>query len=71
MKLHKFDELDSLLNGLHYIENNNSHELYYWEKPTDEQLCHKVPFDFSRPYPYLVRAAPWRRLVCGGPRLVA
>ena len=54
MQLHKFDELDSLLHGLHYIENNNSHELYYWEEPTDDRLCRKVPFDFSQPYPYLV-----------------
>ncbi|XP_043239888.1 pantothenate kinase 3-like isoform X2 [Amphibalanus amphitrite] len=54
MQLHKFDELDSLLNGLHYIENNNSHELYYWEEPCDDRLCRKVPFDFSQPYPYLV-----------------
>lgn len=54
MSLAKFDELDSLLRGMLYIETNNPHECYYWTDPTDESRCQKVPFDFSEPYPFLV-----------------
>lgn len=54
MQLHKFDELDSLIRGIHYIDANNRKECYYWQHPKDEQRCCKVPYDFSNPYPYLV-----------------
>lgn len=54
LELHKFDEMDSLLRGIHYIEANNPRECYYWTCPTDEQRCRKEVFDFSDPYPYLV-----------------
>lgn len=54
LELHKFDEMDSLLSGIHYIEANNLRECYYWSNPTDDQLCHKEVYDFSDPYPYLV-----------------
>lgn len=55
MNLAKFDELDSLIRGMLYIETTNPHECYYWTNPTDDSKCEKVPFDFSEPYPFLVR----------------
>lgn len=55
MNLAKFDELDSLLRGMLYIETTNPRECYYWSDPTDDEKCHKVPYDFSKPYPFLVR----------------
>ncbi|XP_053594023.1 pantothenate kinase 3 isoform X1 [Microplitis demolitor] len=54
MSLAKFDELHSLIRGMLYIETTNPHECYYWSHPTDDTLCHKVPFDFSEPYPFLL-----------------
>lgn len=54
MDLHKFDELDSLIRGIHYIEAHNSHECYYYDNPVDDNKCKKTPFDLSNPYPFLV-----------------
>lgn len=54
MGLHKFDELDSLIRGIHYIEAHNSHECYYYDNPVDDNKCKKTPFDLSNPYPFLV-----------------
>ncbi|XP_017783372.1 PREDICTED: pantothenate kinase 3 isoform X4 [Nicrophorus vespilloides] len=54
MKLAKFDEFDSLIKGMHYIEAQNSDECYYWANPTDETRCAKVNYDFSNPYPFLI-----------------
>lgn len=54
MNLAKFDELDSLIRGMLYIETTNPHECYYWSNPTDDSKCQKVPYDFSEPYPFLV-----------------
>ncbi|KAH7638821.1 pantothenate kinase 1-like protein [Dermatophagoides farinae] len=54
LQLHKFDELDSLIHGLHYIEASNPHECYYFENARSPSLALKRPFDFSRPYPFLV-----------------
>lgn len=54
MKLAKFDELDSLIRGMLYVETNNPRECYYWANPTDSDRCHKVAYDFSKPYPFLL-----------------
>ncbi|CAH1175858.1 unnamed protein product [Phaedon cochleariae] len=54
MKLAKFDEFDSLLTGLHYIDRHNPTECYYWSNPTEESKCNKVKYDFSSPYPFLI-----------------
>lgn len=54
MSLAKFDELDSLIRGMLYIETTNPHECYYWSHPTDEEKCQRIPFDFSEPYPFVV-----------------
>lgn len=57
MKLMKFDELDSLIRGMMYVETNNPSECYYFSDPTSDDHCHKVPYDFSNPYPFLVSGA--------------
>lgn len=55
MKLAKFDELDSLLKGMRQIvELNNPGEVYYWSHPTREEICAKIPYDFSSPYPFII-----------------
>lgn len=54
MKLAKYDEFDSLLKGLQYIDAQNPTECYYWANPTDDTKCAKVNYDFSNPYPFLI-----------------
>lgn len=54
LQLHKFDELDSLIHGIHYIEAYNPQECYYFRNASSPALAQKTPFDFSRPYPFLV-----------------
>ena len=54
IELHKFDELHSLIHGVHYIEANNPQECYYISNPMDASKRCKVPFDLSHPYPFLV-----------------
>lgn len=54
LSLHKFDELHSLINGIHFIEANNPSECYYLLEPVNTEKRKKVPYDFSSPYPYLV-----------------
>lgn len=55
LTLHKFDELDCLINGIEYIEENHIHnECYYFINARDEETCQKVTYDFSNPYPFLV-----------------
>lgn len=54
LTLHKFDELHSLINGIHFIEANNPSECYYLTDPLSTGSRTKVPYDFSSPYPYLV-----------------
>lgn len=60
LTLHKFDELDSLIHGIEYIEDNNmDRECYYFLNPRNEELCQKVTYDFSNPYPFLVSGASY------------
>lgn len=54
MTLHKFDELDSLIGGIQFIEHNNSKELYYWENPGEDSLACKRTYDFTNPYPFML-----------------
>jgi len=54
MEQQGFDELDSLIHGIHYIEAYNPHECYYFSDPSNSDLCSKTSFDFSHPYPFLV-----------------
>lgn len=54
MTLRKFDELDCLIKGIHFVYQQRPHsECYAWVHPTDSDLAEKVPVDFSDPYPYL------------------
>lgn len=53
--LSKSDELDSLIYGVHYIdEYNSARECYYFQDPLDREKCRRVPYNFSQPYPYLI-----------------
>lgn len=55
LNLHKFDELHCLIQGIHFIDRHNPlSECYYWQNPTDPELCVKKQYDFSNPYPYMV-----------------
>ncbi|KAI4458103.1 pantothenate kinase [Holotrichia oblita] len=54
MKLAKYDEFDSLIKGMLFVEANSRTECYYWANPTDDTLCAKVNYDFSNPYPFLL-----------------
>lgn len=54
LQLHKFDELDSLIHGIHYIEAYCNSECYYFKNARDPELAEKAAFDFSHPYPFLV-----------------
>jgi len=54
MKLEKYDELDSLIRGVLFVESHYPRECYYWADPTDDEKCQKVTYDFSRPYPFIV-----------------
>ncbi|CAH1785084.1 unnamed protein product [Owenia fusiformis] len=55
LDLKKFDELDCLIKGIHYIDRNNiSSECYYFKNPNEPEACEKLPFDFRDPYPYMV-----------------
>lgn len=58
LTLHKFDELDCLIRGIEYIEDNNmDRECYFYINPRSEETCEKVTYDFSDPYPFLVSAS--------------
>jgi len=54
MTLHRFDELDSLVGGVEFIEASNPRELYYWDNPSNDQLASKKSYDFANPYPFLL-----------------
>lgn len=54
MELAKFDELDSLIKGILYVEQTNPNECYYWAHPSQPEKCEKRLYDFSEPYPFLV-----------------
>ncbi|XP_002738197.2 pantothenate kinase 3-like [Saccoglossus kowalevskii] len=56
MRLEKYDELNCLISGIHYIDSKIPNECYYWSNldPFNSEACEKVPFDFRDPYPYLV-----------------
>lgn len=54
MRLAKFDELDSLIRGMLFVEMNNPRECYYWSNPTEYDKCVKMNYDFSEPYPFII-----------------
>ena len=54
MVMFQFDELDSLISGIQFIESHNSKELYYWDSPEDDHKAVKMTYDFSNPYPFML-----------------
>lgn len=54
MKLHKFDEIDSLIRGVEYLEKNHESELFYYENPQDEATCIKTSYNLDVEYPYML-----------------
>ena len=55
LDLRKFDELDCLIQGIHFIDRYSPRcECYYFDNPDNAELCEKKPFDFRNPYPYIV-----------------
>lgn len=49
----KFDELDCLIKGIHFVYRQRPHsECYVWNQ-SDLKCSEKIPVDFSDPYPYL------------------
>ncbi|OQV21198.1 Pantothenate kinase 1 [Hypsibius exemplaris] len=54
LELNKFDELESLISGIHYIEQHHPEESYYFENPLNDETCRKVPHSIRDLYPYLV-----------------
>lgn len=57
LQLHKLDELDCLIQGLLYIDSlgfNGKPECYYFENPTNPELCQKKPCCLDNPYPMLL-----------------
>ena len=54
LKMHKFDEIDSLVGGLAYLENSNPEELYYYSSPQDQSTCCKTPYSSDAVFPLLL-----------------
>ncbi|XP_015792590.1 pantothenate kinase 3 isoform X2 [Tetranychus urticae] len=54
LTLKKFDELASLIHGIHFIERYNPQECFYLQNPMEDEKFRKIPFDFSDSYPFLV-----------------
>jgi len=53
--LHKFDELDCLIQGIHFIDRYSPcFECFYYANASHPELSERKPFDFRDPYPYLV-----------------
>ena len=51
----KYDELECLIHGIHFINSNCVNECYYWNNLYCLEKAEKVPYDFDNdPYPYLV-----------------
>ena len=54
INLCKFDEMESLIRGVHYLVRHFPNECYYWKDPKQEHTC-KVPFNLGPdPYPYII-----------------
>lgn len=56
MNLNKFDELDSLIRGVEFMDENNTTELFYYATPQDDLGgCLETPFDTRHSlYPFLL-----------------
>lgn len=55
IRLQKSDELDSVIYGIHFIDQYNSErECFFIQDSLDDSKRRAVTYDFSQPYPYLV-----------------
>ncbi|XP_078462480.1 pantothenate kinase 3-like isoform X2 [Lampetra planeri] len=57
LQLRKLDELDCLIQGVHYIDSvgfNGVAECYYFSNPTERERCQKTPFVLGDLYPLLL-----------------
>ena len=57
LELHKFDELDSLIRGIHYIKDVYPQEIYYYCNGTSgehQPNIEQCTYDYSIPYPYIL-----------------
>lgn len=55
IRLRKSDELDSVIYGIHFIDQHNSErECFFMQDSLDDSKRRSVSYDFSQPYPYLV-----------------
>lgn len=54
MKLHKFDELDSLMRGVEYMEHFNPSELFYYVNPQEEDNYEKAVYKAGAIYPFIL-----------------
>ena len=55
MALRKFDELNCLIEGVHFIDRySGGAECFYYDNASQPELSERRPFDFRDPYPYLV-----------------
>ncbi len=50
LKLHKFDEIDSLVSGLEYMERNNPSELFFYHHPRPEEQYTRLLTNTKTPY---------------------
>ena len=54
INLCKFDEMASLIRGVHFLVRYFPNECYYWKDPKAAMAC-KVPFFLGpSPYPYII-----------------
>lgn len=54
ISLCKFDEMECLIRGLHFLCRRCRNECYYWRNPKEKNTC-KVPFQLGpNPYPYII-----------------
>ena len=54
LKMHKFDELNSLIRGVDFMEKSNPRELYFYDKAQDESDAIKTPYDNHDIYPFML-----------------
>lgn len=55
INLCKYDEMDCLIRGLHFLCRHYPNECYYWKNPNVKSACKKVPFQLGpNPYPYII-----------------
>jgi hypothetical protein len=53
LKLHKFDEIHSLIRGVEFMEKTNQHELYFYAQAQDEERIAKTPYASGQIYPFM------------------